>query len=256
MTDKTLVKLSNAISRRALLRLSAAGLILPRALHGAAKAAQEETESHGLSIFGDLALPADFSHFAYVNPSAPKGGEIALQVSATSGNQNFSTFNTLNAYILKGDGAAGMGLIFDSLMTSHADEPDSLYGLVARAVRVSADKNNYRFLLRKEARFHDGSRLTAEDVAFSLNILKEKGHPSIRIALRDLDHAEAEAEDIVLVRLKPGHSREAALIVAAQPIFSVAYYKTHPFDETTLEPPLGSSVYKVAAFEVGHHISF
>ncbi|MCL2385580.1 MAG: extracellular solute-binding protein, partial [Alphaproteobacteria bacterium] len=256
MTDKTLVKLSNAISRRALLRLSAAGLILPRALRGAAKAAQEETESHGLSIFGDLALPADFSHFAYVNPSAPKGGEIALQVSATSGNQNFSTFNTLNAYILKGDGAAGMGLIFDSLMTSHADEPDSLYGLVARAVRVSADKNNYRFLLRKEARFHDGSRLTAEDVAFSLNILKDKGHPSIRIALRDLDHAEAEAEDIVLVRLKPAHSREAALIVAAQPIFSVAYYKTHPFDETTLEPPLGSSVYKVAAFEVGHHISF
>ena len=128
-------------------------------------------------------MPADFSHFPYVNPDAPKGGEIALQVSATAGNQNFTTFNTLNIYILKGDGAAGMGAIFDSLMAGSGDEPDSLYGLVARAVRVSADKNTYRFLLRKEAKFHDGSPLTARDVAFSLNVLKTKGHPSIRQAV-------------------------------------------------------------------------
>ena len=133
-----------------------------------------------------------FSHFPYVNPNAPKGGEISLQVSSTSGNQNFTTFNTLNIYILKGDGAAGMSLIFNSLMTGSGDEPDSLYGLVARAVRVSADKNTYRFLLRKEARFHDGSFLTARDVAFSLNLLKGKGHPTIRQTLRDLDAAEAE----------------------------------------------------------------
>ncbi|MDQ6702256.1 MAG: ABC transporter substrate-binding protein, partial [Pseudomonadota bacterium] len=140
----------------------------------AAQAAAQETETHGLSIFGDLAQPAGFSHFPYVNADAPKGGEIVLQVSSTSGNQNFTTFNTLNTYILKGDGAAGMGLIFDSLMSGSGDEPDSLYGLVARAVRISADKTTYRFLLRKEARFHDGSPLTAHDVAFSLNILKTK----------------------------------------------------------------------------------
>ena len=120
-------------------------------------------------------------------------------------------------------------LIFDSLMTGSGDEPDSLYGLVARAVRVSADKTTYRFLLRKEAQFHDGSPLTARDVAFSLNILKTKGHPSIRQALRDLDAAEAEADDIVMVRLKPHHSREATLIIAGQPIFSAAYYANHPF---------------------------
>ena len=238
-----------------MLRLGLAGLILPRYLTSAEAAAQE-TETHGLSIFGDLAMPEGFSHFPYVNPNAPKGGEISLQVSSTSGNQNFTTFNTLNIYILKGDGAAGMSLIFDSLMTGSGDEPDSLYGLVARAVRVSADKNTYRFLLRKEARFHDGSFLTARDVAFSLNLLKSKGHPTIRQTLRDLDAAEAEADDIVMVRLKPHHSREAALIIAGQPIFSAAYYKSHPFDETTLEPPLGSSVYKVGAFETGHYISF
>ncbi|WP_134492170.1 extracellular solute-binding protein [Methylocella tundrae] len=243
-------------SRRSFLQLSAGGLLLPPFMSGRAGAATEAGEVHGLSVFGDLALPADFPHFAYVNPNAPKAGQMVLQVSSTSGNQNFTTFNTLNAYILKGDGAAGMGLIFDTLMTGNADEPDSLYGLAARAVKVSADKSAYRFLLRKEARFHDGSPLSAEDVAFSLNVLRTKGHPSIRQALRDIDAAEAEADDIVLVKLKPHHSREAGLIVAGQPIFSAAYYKTREFDATTLEPPLGSGAYKVGRFDQGHFISF
>jgi microcin C transport system substrate-binding protein len=253
---KSFPRISPVLSRRAVLRFGAAGLVLPRFLMPAAQAASQETETHGLSIFGDLAMPEGFSHFPYVNPDAPKGGEISLQVSATAGNQNFTTFNTLNIYILKGDGAAGMGAIFDSLMAGSGDEPDSMYGLLARAVRVSADKTVYRFLLRKEARFHDGSRLTARDVAFSLNLLKKKGHPSIRQTLRDLDAAEAEAEDIVMVRLKPQHSREAILIIAGQPVFSAAYYTSHPFDETSLQPPLGSSAYKVGAFDTGHFISF
>ena len=256
MIAKSFPRISHALSRRAVLRFGAAGLVLPQFFTSAAQAASQETETHGLSIFGDLAMPEGFSHFPYVNPDAPKGGEISLQVSATAGNQNFTTFNTLNIYILKGDGAAGMGAIFDSLMAGSGDEPDSMYGLLARAVRVSADKTVYRFLLRKEARFHDGSRLTARDVAFSLNLLKTKGHPSIRQTLRDLDAAEAEAEDIVMVRLKPQHSREAILIIAGQPVFSAAYYTSHPFDETSLQPPLGSSAYKVGAFDTGHFISF
>ena len=256
MIAKSFPRISHALSRRAVLRFGAVGLVLPRFFTSAVQAASQETETHGLSIFGDLAMPEGFSHFPYVNPDAPKGGEISLQVSATAGNQNFTTFNTLNIYILKGDGAAGMGAIFDSLMAGSGDEPDSMYGLLARAVRVSADKTVYRFLLRKEARFHDGSRLTARDVAFSLNLLKTKGHPSIRQTLRDLDAAEAEAEDIVMVRLKPQHSREAILIIAGQPVFSAAYYTSHPFDETSLQPPLGSSAYKVGAFDTGHFISF
>ncbi|MGH6849775.1 MAG: extracellular solute-binding protein [Methylocella sp.] len=258
MVAKFISQTSSGLTRRSALRLGFAGLVLPRFFTPSAQVAAQETETHGLSIFGDLAMPVGFSHFPYVNAGAPKGGEIVLQVSSTSGNQNFTTFNTLNTYILKGDGAAGMGLIFDSLMSGSGDEPDSLYGLVARAVRISADKTTYRFLLRKEARFHDGSPLTARDVAFSLNILKTKGHPSIRQSLRDLEaaEAEAEAEDVVMVRLKPRHSREAALIVAGQPVFSAAYYAGHPFDETTLEPPLGSSAYKVGTFDAGHYIAF
>ena len=256
MIAKFLPRASYSLTRRSALRLGFAGLTFPRFFTPAAQAAAQETETHGLSIFGDLAQPAGFSHFPYVNPDAPKGGEIVLQVSSTSGNQNFTTFNTLNTYILKGDGAAGMGLTFNSLMSGSGDEPDSLYGLVARAVRISADKTTYRFLLRKEARFHDGSPLTAHDVAFSLNILKIKGHPSIRQSLRDLEAAEAEADEVVMVRLKPRHSREAALIVAGQPVFSASYYAGHPFDETTLEPPLGSSAYKVGPFDAGHYIAF
>jgi len=238
--------------------LAGAGLSLPGKGWAAASPASAagETEVHGLSVFGDLALPPGFTHLPYVNPTAPKGGTIALQVSGISGNQNFSTFNTLNVFILKGDGAAGMGLIFDTLMSGNSDEPDSLYGLVAHTVRVSADRNTYRFLLRKEARFHDGSPLTARDVAYSLNILKTKGHPSIRQPLRDMDAAEAEAPDVVMVRLNPHHSREAALMIAGQPIFSADYYAKHAFDETTLEPPLGSGPYKVGTFDQGHYISF
>ena len=214
------------------------------------------TETHGLSTFGDLALPADFGSFAYVNVNAPKGGEISLQPSSISGNQNFTTFDTLNIFILKGDGAAGMSMIFDTLMTANADEPDSYYGLVARKVWISPDRNLYRFFLRKEARFHDGTPLTAHDVAFSLQLLKTKGHPAIRQALRDFVEAVAEADDVLRVHLREGHSREAALIVAGQPIFSAAYYTSHKFDETTLDPPLGSGAYKVGTFDQGRHISF
>ncbi len=233
--------------------LAAAPLLRPFPVRAAAT---NETESYGLSMFGELALPMDFKSLPYVNPQAPKGGTIVVEPTTIGGNQNFTTFDTLNIYILKGNGAAGMGAIFDTLMGGTLDEPDTLYGLVARSVRWSADKLTYRFTLRPEARFHDGSRITAADVAFSVNILKEKGHPNIRTSLRDVASVTAEADDVVLVELKPTRSRELALIVAGQPIFSKAYYTAHEFDKTTLEPPLGSSGYKVGAFEQGRFIAF
>lgn len=244
------------ITRRSLLISAGALAASPVAPGVRVLATDGETESHGLSMFGDLALPPDFKHLPYVNPEAPKGGQIALQVAATGGNQNFTTFDTLNIYILKGNGAAGMGLISDSLMAGSLDEPNALYGLVARAVRWSADKLTYTFLLRPEARFHDGSKLTAADVAFSLMTLKEKGHPVIRTTLRHLDSATAVDDATLVVRLNPARSRDLALVVAGQPIFSKSYYASHPFDETTLEPPLGSSGYRVGRFEQGRFITF
>ncbi len=208
----------------------------------------QDTEVHGLSVFGDLGLPADFAYFPYVNPEAPKGGTVSREV--------FGTFDSLNDFILRGNPAAGMDLTFDSLMKSSLDEHDTLYGLVARSVRVSPDKLTYRFLLRKEARFHDGSPLTAQDVVFSLETLKAKGHPRIRQYLRDLVSAVAEADDLVVVTLAAGRSRDLPLLVAGYPIFSAAYYAKQPFDETTLDPPLGSGPYKVGRLEQGHFITF
>jgi len=255
----TLIDLTfaRALSRRSALKTAAFGLAAlaaPRGLYAAQ--AETETETYGLSSFGDLALPADFKHFDYVNPNAPKGGLLSLQITATAGNQNFDTFDTLNIFSKKGDGAAGMTATFDTLMSATGDEPDSVYGLVARAVRISADKLAYRFLLRPEARFRDGSKVAAADIAFSIETLKTKGHPTFSQILLDVESVAAEAEDVFLVNFVKERSRDAHLIVAGMPIFSKAYWATRDFDASTTEPPLGSGPYKVSKFEQGRYIEF
>src|SRR6266487_4723120 len=116
--------------------------------------AQEGPERHGMSAFGDLKYSAGFKHFDYVHPDAPKGGLFSHVGATRAFNQNFLTFNSLNIFILKGDGAQGMELTFASLMARSADEPDALYGLAARAVQISADGLTYRFLLRPDIKFH------------------------------------------------------------------------------------------------------
>ena len=118
-----------------------------------------------MSVFGDLKYPADFASFDYVNLKAPKGGAFSTVPSVRAYNQSYQTFNSLNAYILKGEGAQGMDLTFPTLMVRAGDEPDAMYGLVAKSVTISADKTTYRFTLRPEAKFHDGSRITAQDAA-------------------------------------------------------------------------------------------
>ena len=242
-------------TRRKLIQLTGATLATaPLSLRHAL--AEDWVETHGLSTFGELALPPDFPHFAYVNASAPKGGTLAIQISSGSGNQSFETFDTLNIYSFKGDGAAGMDAVFDTLMTGSGDERGSAYGLVARAVRISPDKLTYRFSLRKEALFNDGSKLRASDVAFSLNILKEKSHPNYRLLLDKMDSAEAEADDVVVVKFSPDRSRDVHLIVAGMPIFSENWWKTRDFEAASLEPPVGSGPYKVARFVQGRNIEF
>ncbi len=243
-------------TRRILLAGGAAAAALPLLPRLAPAQEGAETETYGLSSFGDLKYGPDFKHFDYVNPNAPKGGTLAIQIKQATGNQNFDTFNTLNIFVLRGDGAAGMGSTFDSLMAGSGDEPDALYGLVAKSVRVSDDKLTYRFLLRPEARFHDGSKLTARDVAFSLNVLKEKGHPVFRSILTQMIAAEAEADDILRVRLAPDRSRDLHLTVAGMPIFSERYWQGRDFEASTLDAPLGSGPYKVARFEQGRFIEF
>lgn len=243
------------LSRRIILKGSAAAAALSFIpLSGFAQ--EDETETHGLSSFGDLKYGPDFKHFDYVNPAAPKGGSLVLQIRQASGNQNFDTFNTLNIYVLRGDGAAGMGSTFDTLMAGSGDEPNTMYGLVAKSVRISSDKLTYRFILRSEARFHDGSKLTARDAAFSLMTLKEKGHPVYRAILTQMVSAEAEAEDVLRVQFSPQRSRDLHLVVASMPIFSERYWQGKDFEASTLEAPLGSGPYKVSRFEQGRFIEF
>jgi microcin C transport system substrate-binding protein len=250
-------------SRRLVLGLGAGALAAPSLLAApwlrlATAAAAEEAgaESHGMSSFGDLKYPADFQRFDYINPDAPKGGVFSSIPSVRAYNQSFFTFNSFNAFILKGEGAQGMDLTFASLMARANDEPDGMYGLAAKSVQISPDKLTYRFAMRPEAKFHDGSRMTAQDVAFSINTLKEKGHPLILVQLRDMVKAEAPDDTTVVVTFAPKRARDVPLYVAGLPIFSKAYYANRPFDESTLDAPLGSGPYKVGKYEINRFVEF
>jgi microcin C transport system substrate-binding protein len=206
---------------------------------------------HGLSAFGDLAYPADFRNFAYVNPEAPKGGSFTLV-----GWGGVTTFDSLNNFILKGDAAQGLELLFDSLMTRAADEPDAVYGLVADSAEVAPDGMSVTFTLRPEAKFADGSPLTAEDVVYSFEALKEKGHPLFAQMLADVAKAEALDSHTVRYTFKGTLTRDLPLTVAGLPILSKAYYATRDFAETTLDPPLGSGPYTVGDVKQGRSITY
>jgi microcin C transport system substrate-binding protein len=245
------------VTRREALAAGAGALVAAFPIGAAAAPEAGEVESHGLSAFGDLKYPADFHHFAYVDPQAHKGGVFSQTGSVRYLNQNFLTFNSLNGFILRGDAALGIERTFATLMKRAWDEPDAVYGLAARAVRISADRRTYRYLLRPEARFHDGSPLTAHDVAFSLNLLKDKGHQQIRQLLGQFEGAEAADDTTLIAHFAEDHARDVPLFVASElPIFSRAYYSTHPFEESTLDVPLGSGAYKVGRFESGRYIEY
>jgi microcin C transport system substrate-binding protein len=194
-----------AISRRNVLKLAGAAAAVAASKPFAWAAGRSGL--HGLSVFGELKYPSDFKHFDYVNPLAPKGGRINFQPPNWLFNQNTQTFNTLNSYVRRGDSPPRMELTFDSLMAAADDEPDSVYGLLAESVAVSDDANIYTFTLRDGPRFHDGTPLTAEDVAFSLMLLKEKGHPNISQVIAEMVRAEATDPKTVVVTLSGKQNR-------------------------------------------------
>ena len=208
-----------------------------------------------MSAFGDLNYPADFKNFAYVNPDAPKGGSYSECISSRGYNGSFLTFNSLNSYILKGEGVFGMDRTFATLMAGSGDEPDALYAYAARGVTVSDNGLTYRFNMRREAQFHDGTPIMAEDVVWSLNTLKEKGHPIITQLLRDFKGAEV-IDGAVVARFAEKRGRDVPLFVATLPIFSKAYYAKQEFDQSTLDVPLGSGPYKVGRVDTGRAIEF
>jgi microcin C transport system substrate-binding protein len=240
-------------TRRTVLKLGGAAAAGAWLAPGLVRAAERR---HGMSLFGDLKYAESFSRFDYVNPDAPKGGRIVIMAPNWVYNQNPQTFNTLNSFVNKGDAPPRMELTFDTLMAAAADEPDSFYGLAAEAVEISDDENEVRFFLREAARFHDGSPITADDVAFTFDALKTKGHPSLRLPLREMSEVRAEGEREVLVRFSGKQSRGLKLLVAALPIFSKAYHADKDIEASTLTPPLGCGAYKVGQMGAGRYIEY
>ena len=240
---------SGLTRRETLLAALAAGTVPLWPARGAGAA-------HGFAVFGALKYGPGFSHFDYVNPDAPKGGRLVTTAPNWFFNQNPLTFNTLNGYANDGDAAPRPELTFDSLIAGSLDEPSSAYGLVAETIEISDDANRFTFTLRPEARFHDGSPLTAADVAFSYAILKENGHASIRLRLREVASLEATGPHQVTVTFTGQHSILLPMFVAGLPIFSAADWEGKDFTAATLTAPLGSGPYRVGRADVGRSIEY
>ncbi|WP_421914631.1 extracellular solute-binding protein [Mesorhizobium sp.] len=211
---------------------------------------------HGLSAFGDLKYKQDFAHFDYVNVDAPSGGVFNFSPPNWDYNQNTETFNTLNSFTSKGDAPPRMEMCFDTLMARAQDEPDAVYGQLADGVILSADRNSYEFSLRPEARFHDGTPLTAEDAAFTYKLYKDKGHPKITQALKFLTDVVAVDAHTLRLTFSGGQSARTVLNVVQFPILSKTFYTANPFDSSQLNAPLGSGAYKVGRLSAGTWIEY
>jgi microcin C transport system substrate-binding protein len=203
---------------------------------------------YGLSLFGDLKYPANFQQFDYVNPDAPKGGAVKFAA--------IGTFNTLNPFQLIGDKDAAESQIFDTLMTPSYDEPASSYGLVAQSVEVAPDRSWVIYTLRPEARFADGSKITPEDVIWTFDTLKTKGHPRYRLYYADVLKAEKVGDNAVKFTFRNGSNRELPSIVGEMPVLSKAYWSKIDFSKPLIDPPLGSGPYKIEAVDIGRSITY
>ncbi len=205
---------------------------------------------HGLAMHGQPKYGPDFTHFDYVNPDAPKGGELRLANGAGT------TFDSLNPFIIKGVPAAAAESPFETLMAGSADEAFSEYGLIAQSVETPADRSWVIFTLRPEARWHDGKPITADDVLFSFETLKAKGSPQYRFYYQAVEAAEKLDAHRVRFRFRAGDNREMPLVMGQMPILAEHYWRGREFGNTTLEPPLGSGPYKIGAFEPGRFITY
>jgi microcin C transport system substrate-binding protein len=223
------------------------------------------TRSNAIAILSKPALPEDFPYFPYVNPNAPKGGEVTLA--------SIGTFDSFNPFILRGTSAAGqvspwvilpggsgsgssIGHIWESLLASSADEVATGYGHIAQTIEMPASKLWVAFELRPEAKFSDGVPLTAEDVAWTFNTLLAQGRPSFRIQMADVKDVVVENPHRVVFHFKSNENRELPLILGGIPILPKHFFEGRDFTKPLMDPPVGSGPYKVASFELGRSVVF
>ncbi len=203
---------------------------------------------HGMAMHGDLKYGPDSKHFEYVNPDAPKGGEIRLSA--------LGTFDNFNGFIIRGNAAAGLGLLYMPLSIQSDDEPFSEYGQLAERIETPEDRSWVAFTLRKEARWSDGKPITADDVIFTLDILREKGLPFFRSYYGSVDKAEKVSEHEVKFTFKGETNLELPLIIGQMPVLPKHYWEGKEFDRTTLEQPVSSGPYRIRNFEPGRFIVY
>ena len=241
-----------------LVRLARAGVIVgvvagSLTTGGMVAIANAETiTSHGISTFGELKYSADFPHLDYVNPDAPKGGEISVW--------GFGSFDSMHPYTTKGRAGQLSSMFFESLLEGTADEADAVYGLVAESLEYPADRSHVIFNMRPKARFSDGSPLTAADVVFSYETLRDKGLPSFRAVIqKQIESAEALGPHRVKFTFKKGvPTRDLPQTAGGLPIFSKAWYEATgaDFEDSTLTPGLGSGPYVLDSLDVGQQIIY
>jgi peptide/nickel transport system substrate-binding protein len=218
------------------------------ALLGALVSARAEPV-HGIALYGEPKQPPDFAHFSYVNPDAPKGGRLVLGA--------FGSFDNLNPLIIKGVAANGIrDFTIESLMARGLDEPFTLYGLVAESVEVPADRSSITFHLNPKARFSDGTPITADDVIFSLQLLKEKGRPNHRTYFAKVARTERLSDRAVRFTFDAAGDREIPLILGLLPVLPKHAINPDTYENTTLEAPIGSGPYKVGKIDAGRSITF
>ena len=210
--------------------------------------AQEARPRHAIAMHGEPKYGPDFKHFEYADPGAPKGGHVRLAA--------IGTFDNLNPYILKGVAAAGLGGLFETMLTSSDDEAFTEYGLLAESIEVPDDRSWAAFTLRPEARWHDGRPVTPEDVIWSLQALKTKGLPFYRFYFANVAKVEKTGPRKVRFTFSGEENRELPLIVGQLPVLPRHYWEGRQFDKTILEPPLGSGPYRVRSLDPGRSITY
>jgi len=206
------------------------------------------TRTHALSLLGEPALPADFTHWPWVNPDAPKGGEIALTA--------LGSFDSFNPFILRGTPAVGVMNLYDTLLKESADEASAEYCHLAGRIDLPSDNTWVGFELREQARWHDGRPVTAEDVVWTFNTLRERGRPTYRGYWADIAEAVAEGPRRVVFRFKTAENRELALIIGQMQVLPKHFWEGKDFARPTLEPPLGSGPYRLERFEAGRSLVY
>ena len=210
--------------------------------------AHAQQPQNGIALHGAPKYAPDFAHFDYVDPDAPKGGELRLM--------GIGTYDTVNPFTLKGVSADGAAGVFETLMSGDLDEPFSQYGWVAESVTVAPDRSWVSYKLRPEAKFQDGSPITPEDVIFSFEILRDKGHPFYRSYYKDVVKAEKTSPQEVKFTFHDTTNTELPLIMGQLPVMSKKFWQGKDFAATTLEPILGSGPYKISDVSQGRSIAY